>query len=69
MTISMPAASAACKAAQLRGLILGPAEGIRVPSISIAINWMLTPLFYLLAAPFAGCAPKWKPSIIMNLCL
>jgi hypothetical protein len=38
MTISMPAASAARIAAQLRGLILGPVDGTRVPSISIAIN-------------------------------
>jgi hypothetical protein len=50
MTISIPAASAACRAAQFRGLIFGPVEGMRVPSISIAISWMLTPLFYLFFA-------------------
>jgi threonine synthase len=61
MTISMPAASAARKAAQLRGLIRGPVEGISVPSMSIAISWILTPLFYLLAAPVARRAHKCKP--------
>ena len=42
ITISMPAASAARKAARLRGLISGPVERVRVPSISIAISRMLT---------------------------
>jgi hypothetical protein len=69
ITISIPAASAARSAAQFRGLILGPVEGIRVPSISIAISWMLTPLFYLLHTPAAGNAPNCKPSNIINLCL
>jgi hypothetical protein len=61
MTISMPAASAARKAAQLRGLILGPVEGVSVPSISIAISRMLTVLFYLLPAAVDGGGFKCKP--------
>jgi hypothetical protein len=61
MTISIPAASAACRAAQFRGLILGPVEGIRVPSMSIAISWMLTPLFYLFLARLPGSVSKWEP--------
>src|SRR5271168_1433242 len=61
MTISIPAASAACKAAQFRELILGPVEGVRVPSISIAISWMLTPLFYLFFARLPGVSQNGKP--------
>src|ERR1700729_1021255 len=61
----MPAASAALNAAQLRALMRGPVdgavEGKRVPSISIAISRILTPLFYLLPAPAGGNAPKCKP--------
>jgi hypothetical protein len=44
----------------LRGLIFGPVEGIRVPSISIAISWMLTPLFYLFFPPAGGSVSKWE---------
>src|SRR6201996_3645249 len=69
MTISMPAASAACRAAQFRGLIFGPDEGMRVPSISIAISWMLTPLFYLFFAQFSGVSRNENPSDIIGLCL
>ena len=61
MTISIPAASAACRAAQFRGLIFGPVEGMRVPSISIAISWMLTPLFYLFFARLPGVSRNGKP--------
>src|ERR1700722_17213236 len=60
MTISTPAASAACNAAQLRELILDPVDGMRVPSISMAISWILTPLFYLLALRSAATASKWE---------
>src|SRR5271155_3939770 len=60
MTISMPAASAARKAAQLRELMRRPVEGNNVPSISIAINWMLTPLFYLFVDRLPDHASKWE---------
>src|SRR5258707_9121222 len=69
MTISIPAASAACRAAQFRGLIFGPVEGIRVPSISIAISWMLTPLFYLFFARLPGVSRYENPSDIIGLCV
>src|SRR5277367_2003483 len=61
MTISIPAASAACRAAQFRALIFGPVEGIKVPSISIAISGMLTPLFYLFFARLTGESRNGKP--------
>src|ERR1700722_6089512 len=60
MTISIPAASAARKAAQLRWLMRRPVEGKRVPSISIAINWMLTLIFYLFAGRSSDHASKWE---------
>src|ERR1700733_4664518 len=60
MTISIPAASAARKAAQLRWLMRRPVEGKRVPSISIAINWMLTLIFYLFAGGSFDHASKWE---------
>src|SRR5882757_2810123 len=68
MTISIPAASAAWRAAQFRGLIFGPVEGTRVPSISIAISWMLTPLFYLFFARLPGVSRNENPSDIIVLC-
>ena len=75
MTISMPLASAARNAAQLRALILGPVDGVRVPSISIAISRMLPLLFYLLAGTFTcrralagGPHPNVNSSNIMALC-
>jgi hypothetical protein len=52
----MPAASAARNAAQFRGLILGPVEGVKVPSMSIAISRMLTLPFY----PAAHIGPRGR---------